>query len=1039
MSMNPALGQALRWRLIGPHRGGRVVAVAGDPVDAQTFYFGSTGGGVWKTENGGTTWINVSDGFFRRASVGAIAVAESDPNVVFVGMGEATIRGNVSHGDGVYKSTDAGKTWQHVGLADTRQIAKIRIHPRNADLVYVAALGHAHGPNAERGVYRSKDGGKTWEQVLFKSERAGAIDLAMDPVNPRVLYAAFWEAIRTPYSLSSGGPDSGLFRSTDGGDTWTEITRNRGLPAGMVGKIGVAVSPAKRDRVWAIVEAEDSALFRSDDGGETWQRVSEFREILQRPWYYMHVFADPQDPETVWVLNLKTWKSTDGGHTFTSVDMPHVDEHDLWIDPKNPKRMIEGSDGGACITFTGGPPWSTLYNQATAEFYHVTADNQVPYRVYGSQQDNTAISIPSFSTNGAITQEDWYEPGGGESGYIAIHPDDPNIVYAGSYSGTLTRYDHRTHQYRDITVWPENPTGWGAESLKYRFNRTFPVALSPHDPTVLYTTGNHVFRSADEGQSWEVVSPDLTRNDPETLKPSGGPITKDNVSTENYATIFAFAESPVERGVLWAGSDDGLIHISRDNGQSWQDVTPPALPVSAMISIIDASPHAAGAAYVAATGYKSDDFAPYLYKTDDYGQTWQAINDGNPADDFTRTIREDPARRGLLFAGTETGVYVSFDDGGHWDRLQTNLPVAPIHDLMVKGSDLLAATHGRSLWILDDITPLREMTGDSLTSPAHLFTPRATYRFLSYWGDGPIPQRTYRRAGTMVVTYRDRTLPTGELSEDLLDAGTNPPGGVIVYYHLAEQPTGEIRLTILDEGGQTITSFSSKSEKAPWLTTMPGLNRFVWDMRAADASEVKGAAFWAASTKGPRVAPGTYQVQLDVDGQSLTQRFTIEKDPRVAASVGDLTAQYELLKGIRDKLTQVHDAVNEIRDVREQLNAWEERSERQVSAQGLREAADALKSDLASIEDELIQVQAIANYDTLKHPIKLNNKIAALAGVVARSDAAPTQQAVQTFKELSERIDAQLGRLRSVVSDDLDDFNNQIRETGMAPISPPVD
>src|SRR3989440_3548451 len=692
--IDPALLKSLEWRSIGPFRGGRVVAVAGDPSDAQVFYFGSTGGGVWKTNDGGLHWENISDGFFKRASVGSIAVSASDPNALYAGMGESTIRGNVSHGDGVYRSTDGGKSWQHLGLAETRNIAKVWVHPANPDLVYVAALGHAHGPNPERGVYRSHDGGKTWDQVLFRGEKAGAIDLAMDPNNPRVLYACFWQALRLPHTLISGGEGSGIFKSTDGGDTWSEITRKQGLPKGLLGKIGIAVSPAKEGRVWAIVEAEDGAVFRSDDGGETWQRLSEERGLRQRAWYYQHIYADPQDAETLWVLNVQAWKSVDGGRTFFDVAFPHGDHHDLWIDPANPRRMIEGNDGGACITLNGGESWSNIFNQPTAEFYHVTTDSQVPYRVYGAQQDNTTISVPSRSPRAAITQSDLYEVGGGESGYVAVRPDDANIVYAGDYQGYITRYDHRSGQLQNIAAWPEMASGEGAKDQKYRFQWTFPIVLSPHDPNILYITGNHVVRSTDEGSSWEVISPDLTRNDVSKMEPSGGPITGDNTGAEYYCTIFAFAESPLQRGLFWAGSDDGLMHISRDNGRTWEDVTPKDLPEWALITIIEPSPHDQATAYLAATCYKLDDYRPYLFKTHDYGKTWTQITTGIPENIFTRAVREDPERRGLLYAGTETGPYVSFDDGEHWLSLRLNLPVMPVHDLVGKDDAPVAATHG---------------------------------------------------------------------------------------------------------------------------------------------------------------------------------------------------------------------------------------------------------------------------------------------------------------------------------------------------------
>ncbi|RMF84965.1 MAG: glycosyl hydrolase, partial [Nitrospinota bacterium] len=833
--------QTLEWRCIGPHRGGRVVAVAGDPSDPAVFYFGACAGGVWKTTDGGTYWENISDGFFQTAAVGALAVADSDPNVIYAGMGEACIRVDVSHGDGVYRSTDAGKTWEHVGLNDTRHIARIRIHPHNPDLVYVAALGHIYGPNRERGIFRSQDGGKSWEQVLFRSEKAGAADLSLHPQNPRLLYAALWQVQRFPWSLESGGPESSLYKSTDGGDSWIELTSNPGLPTGIKGRIGVAVSPARPDRVWAIIEAEEGGLFRSDDGGATWERLSTDRNLLTRPWYYSHIFAHPQDPDTLYVLNVQCWKSTDGGRTFTEIPTPHGDNHDLWIDPRNPQRMIEGNDGGACVSFNGGDSWSTIYNQPTAQFYHVATDNQFPYRVYGTQQDNTAISVPSRSYKGAILWTDCYPVGSAESGHIVVHPQDPNLVYSGAIGsapgggGVLLRYDHRTGQVRIITVWPEIYGGWGAKDLKYRFQWTFPILISPHDPQVLYTAGNLVFRSTDEGTSWEAISPDLTRNDVSKMEPSGGPITKDTTGAEHYGTIFAFVESPHEAGVFWAGSDDGLIHLSRDGGQTWENVTPPDLPAWTLISMIEPSPHDPATVYVAATRYRLDDFRPYLYKTNDYGKTWTRITSGIPAHDFTRVIREDPARRGLLYAGTETGVYISFDDGASWQSLQRNLPVVPIYDLVVKDNDLIAATHGRSFWILDDLTPLHQLNEQVTRSPLHLFSPRPAYRFPPPIGSGRPggPGKNYRLASGVPATFYERKTPEGETVRDLLDAGQNPPDGVIITYYLREEPEGEVTLTFRDAQGEIIKRFSSQADtqedshgpQEPRVPARAGMNR----------------------------------------------------------------------------------------------------------------------------------------------------------------------------------------------------------------------
>jgi photosystem II stability/assembly factor-like uncharacterized protein len=1047
--------KALAWRCIGPYRGGRVVAVAGDPSEATVFYFGACAGGVWKTEDAGTYWYNISDGFLRTAAVGAMAVADADPNVIYVGMGECCIRGDVSHGDGVYKSTDRGKTWVHLGLEDTRHIARIRIHPRHPDLVYVAALGHAFGPNVQRGVFRSADGGKTWEHVLFRSDKAGAIDLSMDPHNPRILYAAIWEARRTPWSLTSGGPDSGLYKSTDGGDTWTELTHNPGLPKALKGRIGVAASPAKPDRVWALVEAEDGALFRSDDGGATWQRLSDDRNLRLRFWYYGHVFADPLDPDTVYVLNIQAWKSTDGGRSFTPLTTPHGDNHDLWIDPRNPRRMIEGNDGGACVSFNGGASWSTIYNQPTAQFYHVAADTRFPYRVYGTQQDNTAISVPSRSEKGAILASQCYPVGSSESGYIAVRPDNPDIVYSGAIGsapgggGVMLRYDHATEQVRIITVWPEMYGGWGAKDLKYRFQWTYPIVISPHDPNVLYAAGNVLFRSTDEGLSWEAISPDLTRQDASKLEPSGGPITKDTTGAEHYCTIFAFVESPHERGVFWVGSDDGLIHLSRNGGQTWENVTPPDLPEWTLISMIEVSPHDPATAYVAATRYKLDDTRPYLYKTRDYGKTWQKITDGIPEHDFTRVIREDPGRRGLLYAGTETGLYISFDDGAAWQPFRSNLPVAPIYDLVIKDNDLVVATHGRSFWILDDLMPLHQLTDQVRSEPAHLFAPRPTYRLPPPMGYGrpPGPGKNYMLAQGVPATYYESQAPSGETVRTFLDAGENPPDGVIVTYYLKDQPEGEVTLSFFDAQGQLIKRFSSQAvddqtagnaSKLPRLPAAAGLNRFVWNLRYPDARGVPGDATTERSLTGPLAPPGTYQVQLSVGGQTYATAFEIRKDPRVSASQADFEAQFALLMQIRDKLSDTHDAVNRLRSVRRQVEDWVQRaealSEGGSTAEAVRNAAQGILQKLDAIEEELIQRRARVQQDQLNFPTRLNAKLAGLTSVVASADGPPTRQAYDVFHDLARRIDQQLIQLQEVLEKEVAAFDELIRSAGIPAI-----
>jgi photosystem II stability/assembly factor-like uncharacterized protein len=1052
---HPHLLHTLEWRCIGPYRGGRVVAVAGDPVDAAVFYFGACAGGIWKTTDAGTYWENISDAYLQTAAVGAIAVADFDPNVIYVGMGECCIRGDVSHGDGVYKSTDAGKTWTHLGLEDTRHIARIRIHPTNPDLVYVAALGHAYGPNNQRGIFRSADGGKNWDHMLFRSDKAGAIDLSMDPHNPRILYAAIWEAQRTPWSLTSGGPDSSLYQSIDGGETWMELTHNPGLPTGLKGRIGVAVSPARPGRVWALVEAEDGALFRSDDDGTTWQRLSEERNLRLRFWYYGHVFADPQDPDTVYILNIQAWKSVDGGRTFTQMTTPHGDNHDLWIDPRHPQRMIEGNDGGACVSFNGGASWSTIYNQPTAQFYHVATDTRFPYRVYGTQQDNTAICVPSRSEKGAILSSQCYPVGSSESGYIAVRPDNPNIVYSGAIGsapgggGVLLRYDHATEQVRIITVWPEVYGGWGAKDLKYRFQWTYPIILSPHDPNILYAAGNVLFRSTDEGMRWEAISPDLTRQDISKLEPSGGPINKDTTGAEHYCTIFAFAESPHQPGVFWVGSDDGLIHLSRNGGQTWDNVTPKELPEWALISMIEVSPHDPATAYVAATRYKLDDVQPYLYKTNDYGQTWQRINAGIPEHDFTRVIREDPARRGLLYAGTETGVYISFDDGASWQPLRLNLPAVPVYDLVIKGHELVAATHGRSFWILDDLTPLHQLTDQVLNAPAHLFPPGPTFRLALPMGYArqPAPGKSYMVAQGAPATYIETQSPTGQTVRTFLDAGKNPPDGAIVTYYLRQKPEGEVELSFLDAQGQLIKRFSSvaannqpvaATAKEPQLPTEAGLNRFVWNLRYPDAHGVPGDVTTERSLTGPLAPPGTYQVQLSVAGQTYRAAFELLRDPRLSATPADFEAQFNLLLRIRDKLSETHDAINRLRNIRQQVAEWVRRAEAvadgQTAAEAVAQAAARIKEKLMAIEAELIQSRARVQQDQLNFPTRLNAKLSGLTSVVASADGAPTRQAYEVFHDLSRRIDQQLIQLQGVIDVDVAAFNELIRASAIPAI-----
>ena len=1027
----------LQWRSIGPYRGGRVTAVAGVASQPSVFYFGATGGGVWKTSDGGINWEPISDGsVFGTGSVGAIGLSDSDPNTIYVGMGESPIRGNVSHGDGVYKSTDAGKTWNRIGLVDTRQISRIRVHPRNPDLVYVAAQGHVWAPNEQRGIFRSKDGGKNWEKVLYRGDKAGACDLILDPTNPTIIYAGLWEAYRKPWTLESGGPNSGIFKSTDGGDTWTDITRNQGLPKGTIGIVGLAVSPANPDRLWAIVEAEDGGVFRSDNGGRTWAKVNEERRLRQRAWYYSRIYADPRNADTVYVLNTGFYKSNDGGKSYTPISVPHGDNHDLWIAPDDPNRMINSNDGGANVSYNGGRSW-TEQDQPTAQFYRVAVDNDFPYHIYGAQQDNSTVRIASRTTEGGITTSDWFDVGGGESGWVAPSPKDSEIVYAGSYGGLITRYDHHTGQLRDINPYPNNPMGAGADVLKYRFQWNFPLVFSPHDPNTLYTAANVLFKSSNEGQSWNVISPDLTRNDKSKQGSSGGPITKDNTSIEYYDTIFTVIESPLQAGTIWTGSDDGLVNITRDGGKNWSNVTPPTgiMPEWIQINSIEASPNDQATAYVAATMYKWDDYKPYLYKTNDYGKTWKKITSGIPDSAFTRVIREDPNRRGLLYAGTETGIYVSFDDGDHWQSLQFNLPVVPVTDLVIqkRERELVAATQGRSFWILDDLPMLHQLMdsgGLSAVSETHLFKPKDSYRMPGF-GAVQLP-------ATATI-------------------GNNPASGVVVYYSLKTKPTGDLQLEFLDSSGKSIRKFTGRAPRpsgaaaasaaAGQMTTPPaeegegfgrggparvttdaGLNRFIWDMRYGDAVRFPGMILWAGETRGPKVPPGTYQVKLTTDGKTLTQNFEVKADPRLTTTQADYAKQLELGLKIRDKLSETNNAILQIRDVRKQVEDLLKRVKDQANFKVIDDAGTALNKNLTTIEEALYQTKNQSSQDPLNFPIRLNNKLAALGGVVDSPEAGPNAQSYVVYGEVVGQIDAQLQQLAQIMKTDVPAFNQLVRE-----------
>ncbi len=1021
------LFRGMKYRSIGPFRGGRSLTAAGIPGDPTTYYFGATGGGVWKSTDGANTWSAIFDKD-GSPSIGSIAVAGSDPNVVYVGTGEACIRGNISNGDGVWKSVDAGKSWKYVGLKDSRAIGKVIVNPHNPDIAFVAALGHPYGPNTERGVFRTTDGGKTWDKVLYKDENTGAIDVTFDPQNPHILFASLWEARRTPWSLSSGGPGSGIYRSTDAGTTWKKLEEH-GLPKGPYGRIGLAVA-ANSERVYAIVEAkEGGGFYRSDDGGDTWDLVNSSHSLLQRAWYYMHVIADPQDVNTVYVADVEFFKSTDGGRSFNKVKVPHGDNHGLWIDPKNTKRMIASNDGGVTVSLDGGNSWTREDNQPTAQFYHVITDTRTPYYVYGAQQDNSTVAIASRSDDGAIGRDNWYTVGGGEAGYIAPNPTDPNIVYAGDYQGNITRFDRRTNQIQSINVSPEISDGRGAAPLDHRFQWTAPIVTSPHDPNTIYYGGERVFKTSDGGMHWEAISGDLTRNDKSKQQPSGGPITIDDTGTEYYDTVFSIAPSPLAKGQIWAGTDDGLIQLTRDEGKTWTNVTPKDLAEWSRISLIEASPHYAGAAYVAVDRHQNDDLAPYIYKTADYGATWSRITAGIPDGSFVRAVREDPKRKGLLYAGTERGVFVSFDDGAHWRSLQINLPIVPVHDLVVKNDDLVLATHGRAFWILDDVSPLRQFADSVVAEDVHLYQPATAYRV--HAGDAP---------------------------EHLTFDGKNPPHGAVIYYYFKKAPKpeakpGEVTIEILDASGTVVRKFSSNKtepleepldpdDKKPEKQIKPedGLNRFVWDLRYDEANRVPGYFLWEYNegAKGPLALPGNYQVRLTANGKTLTAPLEVKIDPRVTVSQADLEKQFKLEMNVREQLNRVYDAVNQIQDVREQLEGLKKRVVPGDSTKPLLDGASALEAKLIAVRDPLINFKISASEDSLAYVPGIDAKLAFLSMAVAGfADSAPTEAENREFDKLKKQTEELLARWDQVRTADIGTFQKLAAEQNIHSIYVP--
>ncbi len=998
----------LKYRLVGPWRGGRSGAVAGSYRNSNVFYFGGTGGGVWKTIDGGNSWKNISDKFFG-GSIGAVAVAPSDESVIYVGEGENTMRGNVSEGlEGVWRSEDGGKSWKNVGLKDGRHIIRLVIHPRNPDIVWAAVMGHLFGANSERGVYKTTDGGKTWKRTLFINDQTGASDLVMEPGNPSVLYAGMWRLIRTPYSLESGGVGSGLWKSTDGGETWKNITGNKGLPRGTWGIVGVAVAPSNTDKVYCLLENKDGGLYVSADAGETWTLQSNDNNIRQRAWYYTKVFVDPKNENKVYCPNVGFMVSTDGGKTFKEIDTPHSDHHDLWIDPEDGNRMVVADDGGAQVSFDGGSGWSTYMNQPTAQIYRLSTDNAFPYRILGAQQDNSTLRIRHRSYGTGITENDWEITAGSESGYVVADPLNPDIVYGGNYGGYLSRLDHKTRENRTVSVWPDNPMGAGADVLKYRFQWNFPIFFSPNDPKKLYAAGNHLFVTEDEGQSWKEISPDLTTNDKSKQASSGGPITQDNTSVEYYCTIFTAMESPLEKDLLWTGSDDGLIHVSRDGGKNWENVTPPGAPKWIMWNCIDADPFKKGAAYFAGTRYKSDDFAPYIYKTEDYGKTWKKIVNGIDGMHFTRAVRADKKRAGLLYAGTEYGMYISYDDGNNWRPFQLNLPMVPITDLAIKNNDLIVATQGRSIWVLDDLTLVQSGNESIVKGDIHLFDIGDNYRLR--------PQGS--RGGRSNAV-----------------AGANPPNGMVINYYLRDPgDSAKVSISILDANRKLVKTFASDAKlPADKIEPVKGLNQFVWNMQYPGGESVDNMILWNGVPGNILAPPGKYYVRLKMGKDSVEKEMKLLADPNFAISEADYRSQFDFLVMVRDKFNEVQKTVKDIRMIRTQINDFLGRQDK-VVARELNPFADSIQKKLTAIEENLHQTKAKSFQDVLNYPIRLNDKLSAVFDAANSGNMPPPKQVRDVYADLSRQVDAQLRSFKDLQTGEIAEFNKLIREKALSTI-----
>jgi photosystem II stability/assembly factor-like uncharacterized protein len=993
--LDSALFTTYKYRSIGPFRGGRASGVCGDYKNKQVFYMGATGGGVWQTKDGGNNWQNISDRYFG-GSIGAVEVSPSDPLLIYVGMGENTLRGNVSEGNGMWKSTDGGKRWSFLGLEDTRHITKIIIHPKQNDIVYCTATGHLFGSNEERGVFKTNDGGKTWKKILFINDEVGAIDMVIDPTNPDILFASTWRVKRTPYSMESGGYGSGIWKSTDGGDTWKSISKNKGLPKDTLGNIGIAISPSNTEKLYAIIESKTGGLFMSQDAGETWIKQNDDSKIRQRGWYFNKVFVDPKNENLVYVCNVELHKSTDGGKTFQTVYTPHGDHHNLWIDPEDGQRMIVADDGGAQISFDGGQHWSTYNNQPTAQFYRVTTDNHFPYRVLGCQQDNSSVRMMSRTYHGSIGNQDWSSSAGFESGHIVADPTNDDIVYGGNYGGYLSRLNHKTGENRTISVYPVSPIGEGADSLKYRFQWNFPIFFSPHNPKRLYAAGNHLFVTENEGQSWTAISPDLTTNDKSKQKPSGGTITKDNTSVEYYCTIFAAAESPVQKDVIWCGSDDGLIHVTRDGGKNWNNVTPIKMPEWMMINCIEPSPFDAGTCYIVGTRYKLDDENPYIYKTTNYGQTWKKITTGIAETHFTRCLRADPNANGTLYAGTEHGMYVSFDDGEHWNEFQLNLPKVPITDLAIKDNDLIVATQGRSFWILDDLTFLHQLKSETLQQDYHVFNPRAAYRTDGYKNENP------------------------------RNEGMNPPNGVVFNFWVKSfEDSSFFSIELKDSQSKTLRTYSNKAkDKEDQLNLVEGMNQFVWNMQVKGVEKIDDMILWHGNIGQYKIPPGQYHAKFKYNKDSTTVNFTVLKDPNYQASEQDYQAQFDFLNTIKSKFEQIQQTIRDIRTTRSQINALKDKLGNDYPAE-LDSLGSKVLINISRIENNLYQTKLKSGQDMLNYPIRLNDKLSGIFDAV-NQHTSPTAQSREAYQDLEVRIDRELNEFKTIQATEIKQFNELI-------------